>query len=1243
MPGPVALGEVPFFSQLPADWQIPLQAYLETTTLEQVEVIPREKKWVFRLTATQYLDQALFNPLTELLLAHVPEIDCIDWRIDLLQPAVSLQEICHLNWQEIIGDLSTILPGIRGWLGEMTPYQVTEEQLIIQLSNALGVEYIKAKHKVLEKYLQQRFGIWARVSCELVPEQIPAEYFTLTEEAEQECLQELLALNPKSSPKSAAKSRDHCILGREFKAEAIPLRQIQDEERLVVVSGEVFNLDYRPLKTGRKLLTFDMTDKTDSISAKVFLKEEQSGLDLTSGDWIVVRGPVQYDRYSSVLTLMPRDIQRAQPLFREDEAEVKRVELHLHTRMSTMDAMAAAEDLIKRAAYWGHKSLAITDHGVVQAFPEAVAAGKKYGVKIILGVEGYLFDDDSGLAASKQGKSRHIVILVRNAVGLKNLYRLITLSHLDHFYRRPRMPRSQIKTYREGLLLGSACEAGELIQAILRQESWEKLLQIAAFYDYLEIQPLGNNDFLLRNGLVSGMEELQEINKTVLRLGQTLQKPVVATGDVHFLDPEDEVYRRILMAGKGFEDADQQAPLYYRTTTEMLNEFAYLSQEEALETVVYAPERIAGLIEELKPFPDDLFSPTIPGAEDKIRQMSWERAYQLYNNPLPPLVQKRLEKELKSIIGHGFSVLYLIAHLLVKKSNDDGYLVGSRGSVGSSLVATMTGITEVNPLPPHYRCNNSACLHSIWIEDGSVGAGVDLPDCVCPECGQPLAKDGFDIPFETFLGFEGDKVPDIDLNFSGEYQARAHRFTEELFGRDYVFRAGTIATIADKTAFGYVKNYLEERKLPYRPAEMARLVNGCTGVKRTTGQHPGGLMVVPKDYDIHDFTPLQRPADDPKSPLLTTHFDYHSISGRLVKLDILGHDDPTALKMLEELTGIDARTVRLDEPMTMSLFSDAEALGVTAQEIRTKTGTYGVPEFGTKFVRQMLEDTQPRTFSDLVRICGLSHGTDVWLGNAQELVRSGQAAISEIIACRDDIMVYLISKGLDPVKAFKIMENVRKGKGLKPEDIEDMSSHDVPDWYIASCQKIKYMFPKAHAVAYVMMSFRIAWYKLHYPAAFYATFFTVRADEFDIDLICQGRQVCLQKIEEIENKGNEATAKEKNLQTILELAVEMDLRGIPILKVDLFESQATTFTITPAGILPPFTSLQGLGETAACSIVALRAENGISSVEDLRSYAKLSKTVIEILDKHGCLQGIPEQNQLSFFAENRPALYNLSK
>ncbi|GAB6173792.1 PolC-type DNA polymerase III [Paradesulfitobacterium aromaticivorans] len=1229
MARPLPLGEVPFLLELPPEWQEPLSPYLAAIVLKKVEVIPKEGKWVLHLFTTSKLDSSLFDPLTALLKARVPEIKEIALHLECNVPVSSLTDICSSRWAEIMEDLAGRLPAVQGWLGPDTRYEAEDDQLLLYVPNALSIEYFRAKHQVVENYFQTKFHLGVRVACELDGKPCFEEHFQQAELEEQEHIKQLLSVQ--ATPAKSAPAKKTCILGREFKGEPVPLREIQDEERQVILKGEVFNIEYRTLKSGRQLVTFELSDRTDSISGKIFLPEGQTSLELSDGEWVMARGPVQYDRYSSELTLMPKDVMPAQLSIRLDNAVEKRIELHLHTRMSSMDGISAASDLIKRAQAWGHEAIAITDHGVVQAFPEAVEAGQKHGIKVILGVEGYLFDDSLGPLPEKERKSRHIVLLVKDSQGLKNLYKLITLSHLEHFYRRPRLPKSKVAEFREGLLLGSACEAGELIQAILQQEPWQKLKEIADFYDYLEIQPLGNNAFMLKNGQVANQEGLRELNRTVLRLGQELGKPVVATGDVHFLDPEDEYYRRILMAGKGFEDADEQAPLYFHTTDEMLEEFAYLGEETAAEVVVRAPQSIAAQIEVLKPFPDDLFSPSIPGAEEKIENMSWERAYELYGKPLPAVVTQRLEKELKSIIGHGFSVLYLIAHLLVKKSNDDGYLVGSRGSVGSSLVATMTGITEVNPLPPHYRCPNPDCLHSVFVEDGSVGSGADLPDKDCPQCGQKMAKDGHDIPFETFLGFKGDKVPDIDLNFSGDYQPRAHKYTEELFGKEYVFRAGTIATIADKTAFGYVKNYLEERKVKVRSAEMMRLVRGCTGVKRTTGQHPGGLMVVPKEFDVHDFTPLQRPADDPKSETITTHFDYHSISGRLVKLDILGHDDPTVIKMLEDLTGVDAKKIPLDDRKTMSLFASPEALGVTEEEIRSKTGTYGIPEFGTKFVRQMLEDTKPKSFSDLVRISGLSHGTDVWLSNAQDLVRAGTATISEIIACRDDIMVYLIYKGLEPGRAFKIMEGVRKGKGLKPEDIEEMKAHDVPDWYVESCQKIKYMFPKAHAVAYVTMAFRIAWFKLHYAEAFYATFFTVRADEFDSDLITQGPEACRQKIEEIEGKGNEATAKEKNLVTILELAVEMFCRGINLRKVDLWESDPTRFLITPSGLLPPFASLQGLGDTAARSLAALRDEHGILSVEDLRTHPKLTKTVVEILEKHGCLQGLPDSNQISLF------------
>jgi len=1221
--------EVPFILKLPPDQIGPWQIDLTTVELIRVEVFPKQGRWVLHLSSPYELEEASLAALEALLRAQVPEVKKVEWCVKCALQVTSLKSLCEKHWGEIVQDITQQLPSMKGWLGEAR-YEVSNEELRLFVPNALGIEYFHSKQHIVEKYFKTRYHLKPQIICELDTSVDPAYLAQQTETMEFEHLQQLLSSQTKQGAE-AEKKRITCLLGKEFKGEPVSIREIQDEERQIIVVGQVFGIEYRKLKSGRLLLTFMISDKSDSISGKVFLEKEQQSLDLDEGEWVKVRGSVQYDSFNSVLTLMPKDMLRTSPVFREDQAKEKRIELHLHTRMSTLDGMTSADELIQRASHWGHQAVAITDHGVVQAFPEAVDAGVKYGVKIILGVEGYLVDDSPGTLPLNQQKSRHIILLVQNKIGLKNLYRLITASHLEYFHRRPRLPKSLLQTHREGLIIGSACEAGELFQAIMQKEPWETLKEIASFYDYLEIQPIGNNSYLLRNGQVPSEDGLRELNRTVLSLGREMDKTVVATGDVHFLDPEDEAYRRIIMAGKGFSDADDQAPLFYKTTEEMLQEFAYLGEEEAFEVVVRAPKSICDEIEALKPFPDELFTPSIPGAEEKIEKMSWERARALYGNSLPEVVEKRLDKELKAIIGNGFSVLYLIAHLLVKKSNEDGYLVGSRGSVGSSLVATMTGITEVNPLPPHYRCVSQDCLHSVWVEDGSVGSGADLPDKDCPKCGQQMAKDGHDIPFETFLGFKGDKVPDIDLNFSGDYQARAHRFTEDLFGKDNVIRAGTIATIADKTAFGYVKNYLEERKLQVRPAEMARLIRGCTGVKRTTGQHPGGQMVVPKECDIFDFTPLQRPADDQKSDIITTHFDYHSISGRLVKLDILGHDDPTAIKMLEDLTGVDALAIRLDDQLTMSLFSSPEALGVTAEEIHSLTGTFGVPEFGTKFVRQMLEDTQPKGFSDLVRISGLSHGTDVWIGNAQELVRGGTASISEIIACRDDIMVYLIYKGLDSSQAFKIMEGVRKGFGLKPEQIEEMRANNVPDWYIESCQKIKYMFPKAHAVAYVTMAFRIAWFKLNYPEAFYATFFTVRADEFDIEIVIQGKEFCRQTIEEIERKGKEATAKEKNLATILEVAIEMYSRGVALRKVDLWESVANDFLLTPTGLLPPFTSVQGLGETAARSIVTLRQELGIKSVEDLMTHAKVSKTIIEVLKIQGCFEGLPETNQFSLF------------
>ncbi len=1202
---------------------------LRQGSVQRVELIKSQGKWVVYLALAEIVHPGELDKLAANLCSLVQGIKSVDIVPRYEGWGASLETLFDQHWDKVIAELARSLPALAG-----AACQVQGTALHVRVANEVSLHHLQAKGcgTLIKRHLRHSFGLEAEVRLELDPSAAkPEEIISQAMEVEQQLLAQIRQEEDK--PVSKPKTKDEAIFGRAFKGEPVPLREVQDEEKLLIVQGEIFGLESRNLKSGRTLLTFNISDNTDSISVKIF--EEEGGTLSESGAlrdriWVKVRGPVQHDKFSQELTLMARDIMQVTPVVRLDEAEEKRVELHLHTKMSSMDGVSSVSALIKRAAMWGHPALAITDHGVVQAFPEAIESAQKAGIKLIYGVECYLVDDDPAFDVPlEQRKSRHCILLAKNPKGLYNLYQLITQSHLTYYHRTPRMPKSLIQSLREGLIIGSACEAGELIRAYLDGAGREELLGIASFYDYLEIQPTGNNQFLLTNGKFESIEGLRDINRTVVSLADELGIPVVATGDVHFLDPEDEIYRRILMAGKGFEDADNQAPLYFKTTAEMLAEFSYLGEKKAMEVVVSNTRAIAEQVEQMKPFPDDLFSPVIPGAEDQIQSMSWSRARELYGDPLPEAVQKRIDKELNSIINNGFSVLYLIAHLLVKKSNEDGYLVGSRGSVGSSLVATFTGITEVNPLSPHYRCGN--CRHSEFIDDGSYGSGADLPDKNCPVCGSRLDKDGHDIPFETFLGFKGDKVPDIDLNFSGDYQPRAHKYTEELFGKENVFRAGTIATIADKTAFGFVKNYLDERGVRVRTAHMNRLVTGCTGVKRTTGQHPGGLMVIPKECDVHDFTPLQRPADDAKSETITTHFDYHSISGRLVKLDILGHDDPTVIKMLEDLTGVDAKKIPLDDQKTMSLFSSPEALRVSPEEIDSKTGTYGIPEFGTKFVRQMLEDTKPRTFSDLVRISGLSHGTDVWLGNAQELVRSGTAGISKIIACRDDIMVYLIYKGLEPGRAFKIMEGVRKGKGLKEDDIEEMKSKGVPEWYIDSCLKIKYMFPKAHAVAYVTMAFRIAWFKVYYPAAFYATFFTVRADEFDADLICQGLHACKRKIEEIERKGNDASAKEKNLVTILELAVEMYCRGIGMERVNLLSSDATRFQLTSKGLRPPFAALQGLGQAAANAIVAAREVSSFSSVEDLRLNARLSKTVIEILENHGCLKDLPETNQISLF------------
>lgn len=1197
---------------------------LEDITVEKVVICKKSQRLVLHLWFPSPISEweEIWEQVAAGILTNIPGLVTVDY-----EPRYCCKQdlgfFVERYGKLFLTKIMERMPATSGWLS-VARMEAQEDKIILWLPNDLGVHFMLEKNmaKLLAEAVKEHFNLKARFtfavdeslnnqislgSKEILHKVVPIKH-EKTEQQEQE-------------PKAEA----GILLGRQINQEITPMIELQDEERLVAIKGEVLNVEARELKSGRTLYTIDLTDKTDSISAKIFSDEKAAEAlsTIKKGQWLIVQGSVQYDRYTQELTLMARDINRCIPVTRQDHAPRKRIELHLHTKMSALDGVVDVQDAIKTAAHFGHPAIAITDHGVVQAFPEAYEAGKKYGVKIIYGAEGYLFDGEQ-----EKARYYHIVILAKNQKGLENLYRLITLSHLEYFYRRPRIPKSALEELREGLILGTACEAGELIQAYLAGASFDELCRIADFYDYIEIQPIGNNRFLVDKGKVESEDDLKRMNQVLVSIGEKLGKPVVATGDVHFLHPEDEIYRRILQAGQNYEE-QEQAPLYYKTTEEMLEEFAYLGEEIAHQVVINNPANISRQIEDIAPLPDGLFAPEIPGAEEQVSSMCWEEARRLYGDPLPAIVEARLKKELDAIISNGFAVLYLIAHKLVKKSNADGYLVGSRGSVGSSLVATFSGITEVNPLPPHYRCPECRC--SEFITDGSYNSGADLPDKDCPHCGVRMEKDGHDIPFETFLGFKGDKVPDIDLNFSGEYQATAHKYAEALFGKEYVFRAGTIATIAEKTAFGFVKKYLEQQNLHKRNAEVARLVQGCTGVKRTTGQHPGGLMVVPKSHDIHQFTPLQRPADDMKSGTITTHFDYHSISSRLVKLDILGHDDPTVIRMLEDLTGVEAKKIPLDDPATLSLFSGVEALGVTEEEIRSPVGTYGIPEFGTRFVRQMLVDTKPQKFSDLVRISGFSHGTDVWLNNAQELIKSGTAKLSEAISTRDDIMLYLIYKGMEPALAFKIMEDVRKGKGVKPEYEQAMRENGVPDWYISSCKKIKYMFPKAHAVAYVLMAFRIAYFKINYPLAFYASFFTVRADDFDAQLIVQGYDKVLQKIEEIERKGNEATHKEKSLLTILEVALEMMARGFTFAGVDLEKSDALRFTIIDGGLLPPLVSLQGIGQAAAQNIVEARRERPFTSVEDLRYRGKASKTVIEVLEAHGALKGLAETDQLTLF------------
>ena len=1350
----------------------------------------------------------------------------------------SEKDIMKKYWPNIVYILKSICPSISGWQKEIE-YLCIENKLKIKIPKGIFYQRIMNKNitTTLKHTISEEFGIDMDIEIEsAVDEKVDRK--KLVEKIDREFNEKIMILEKENRNKTNEAEEEsgyvikdekdeNMIYGENVNVLTEKIENLDSNSGTVGIEGTIFNIEIKELRNGKILLMLMVTDYTSSITCKIFLTDTNKDWVLgkiSKGMYIKIKGDVLYDTFQREISMTISGMRKEEREERKDTAEKKRVELHAHTQMSSMDAICSVKGLVSRAAKWGHPAIAITDHGVVQGFPDAMNAAKKEGIKVLYGVEGYLTEDnkdaiedandkslsqefvvfdlettgfsnindkiteigavkirdfeivdrfselvnpekdisyrvqeltgitnemvkdkptieeilpkfmefvgddvlvahnadfDTGFIMQKckeqgleyknkkvdtlmlarimlpnlkrykldkvakevgvqllnhhravddaeatanifikflgmlkkQGveklsdvntvlgkvdytklKTHHITLIAKNQTGIKNLYKIISDAHVNHFYRAPRILQSVLDEYREGIIVGSACEAGVVYDAVKKRLPDEEMEKIIAPYDYIEIMPIDNNRFMIDNGDVEDEDELKEINRRIVETAKKFGKIPVATGDVHFLDKHDAVLRRVLKFSQGFKLDDEETYLHFRTTDEMLEEFSYLGEELAYEVVVENTNLIADMVEDVKPIPDETYPPVIEGSDVELREMCFKKAVDIYGDPLPEIVEKRLNRELNSIIGNGYAVMYIIAQKLVAKSLSDGYLVGSRGSVGSSFAATMSDITEVNPLPAHYVCPNKECKYSYFYAIGEWGSGIDLPDKICPKCGEKLIKNGHDIPFEVFLGFEGDKEPDIDLNFSGSYQPVIHKYTEELFGEGHVYRAGTIGTVAEKTAFGYAKKYVEENDIEVPSAEVLRLAEGCTGVKRTSGQHPGGVMVIPDYKDVYDFTPIQYPANDVNCGVITTHFDYHSISGRILKLDILGHDGPTIIRMLEDITGITITDIPLDDPATMSLFTSTEALGVTPEEIDCEIGCLAIPEFGTKFVRQMLLDTKPTTFAELVRISGLSHGTDVWVNNAQDLVRENIVGLKEVISTRDDIMNYLIFKGLQPKMSFTIMESVRKGRGLKPEHEAAMIENNVPDWYINSCKKIKYMFPKAHAVAYVMTSFRLAYCKVHYPEAFYATYFTTKVEDFDADLIIKGYDAIKAKKKEIEELGNDATQKEKGMYIILEVAQEMYARGIKIAPVDIYKSSATEFEVIGPGLLrPPMTALQGVGENAAIHIVEERENGEFISKEDFRKRTKISRTVVETLDKHGSLGSMSDKNQLSLF------------
>ena len=1314
---------------------------------------------------------------------------------------------------------------------------------------ANGKEALEPHLSAAQAYLMQTFGVSVPITIESSVDLDKESLFRETERLRREAVRDL----PKvkfTEAKPAVKSSDpQILLGKPIKGDPIPMKDLQLDLPRAIVEGEVFLVEHRELKKRNAFVVcFDMTDHTGSVRISQFMEAEKAKplIDAiygpnekkkTPGIYLKIQGKTMMNRFDGEMVMEPYSIMVTKPPVRLDTAEQKRVELHLHTNMSSMDALTDTQLAVRQAAAWGHRAIAITDHGVVQAYPDALhasgtkVAGTDEPIKILYGCEGYYVNDvddrivvhgdreqplseeyvafdleTTGLSAQNDaiteigavimkgdevldtfqtfvnpgrplppkiveltgitdemlkdapdiadvlpdflafcgdrplcahnadfdvgfltaacerleipfaptyidtlilsqnllpnlskhklnivadhlslpafqhhrasddaitcglllarfsrmlfergvttvqginpimtelragGKvtdrhARHILLFAKNQTGLRNLYRLISYSNLKYYKRVPRIPKSELLRWREGLIIGSACEAGELFQAVIARKSWAELKRIAAFYDFLEIQPISNNYFMVQKGMCDDVETLRDYNRTIVRLGEELGKPVCATGDVHFLNPEDEIFRRILLASKGFDDCDRDNPLYFKTTDEMLREFSYLGEEKAFEVVVTNPNRIADQCDTIRPVPHRLFAPAIENSVEDLKSLVYGKLHRLYGENPPQLITQRVETELHDIITCHYDVIYMSAQKLVQNSLEHGYLVGSRGSVGSSIVAYLSGITEVNSFPPHYRCPNPACKYCTFDVPDSAACGADLPDAVCPKCGTQLEKDGFNIPFETFLGFGGDKVPDIDLNFSGEYQARAHAYCVEMFGASHVFRAGTIGTVAEKTAFGYVKKYLSERNRTASRAEENRLALGCVGVKRTTGQHPGGLVVIPQVNEIWDFCPVQHPADSTDTDIITTHFEYHCMEENLLKLDMLGHDDPTMIRMMEDLTGVDAKKIPLDDKDTMSIFISSKVLGYENDPLLGPVGSCAIPEFGTSFTRGMLQETQPTAFDTLIRLSGFSHGTDVWLGNARDLILSGTATVSQAIGCRDDIMNYLIKCGMPEKRSFKIMEAVRKGRGLPEGAEQEMIDAGVPDWYIGSCKKIKYLFPKAHAVAYVMMAFRIAWFKVHRPLAFYAAYFYRRSqkDGFDAAMMARGMETVKLHIARIKDNP-ESTDKDKDLLTTLEVCYEFYLRGFSFLPINLYKSHATRFVIEGEQLLPPFVAVSGLGETAAWDIFnGCKGKEFLSIEEFSAACPKVSKTHIENLREAGAFGNLPDTSQVSLF------------